>query len=71
MFIFENSPFPIYISHQGCIVTHSLIDITSKFSGATSSAMDYIMAAFLIIVAGGYAFYLTKQKENVQPSVQE
>ncbi len=54
-----------------CIVTHSLIDITSKFSGVTSSAMDYIVAVFIIIVAGGYALYLAKRKENVQPSVPE
>ena len=54
-----------------CIVTHSLIDITSKFSADTSTTMDYIIAVFIIIVAGGYTIYLAKQHENVQPSVQE
>lgn len=49
-----------------CIVTHSLIDITSKFSADTSTTMDYIIAVFIIIVAGGYTIYLTKQQDTVQ-----
>ena len=47
-----------------CIITHSLVDITSKFSGESSRVLDYIVAIFIIIVAGGYAFYLYKRVEN-------
>lgn len=47
-----------------CIITHSLIDITSEFSGKSSRALDYIVAIFIIIMAGGYALYLHKRVEN-------
>lgn len=47
-----------------CIVTHSLINTTSKFSGESSRVFDYVVAIFIILVAGGYAFYLYKRVEN-------
>ncbi len=48
-----------------CIITHSLIDITSKFSvenpESSSIPWQYITAIFIIVVAGGYALYLHKK----------
>jgi membrane protease YdiL (CAAX protease family) len=48
-----------------CIITHSLVNITSKFSAenvaATSSFWKYITAFFIILVAGGYSLYLHKK----------
>ena len=46
-----------------CIITHSLVNISSKFSGESSRTLDYIAAIFIIVVAGGYAFYLHKRVE--------
>ncbi|MGN0609277.1 MAG: CPBP family intramembrane glutamic endopeptidase [Oscillospiraceae bacterium] len=48
-----------------CIVTHSVIDITSKFSNhniseQTEQFWNYGATAFIILVAGGYALYLRK-----------
>ncbi len=48
-----------------CIITHSVVNITSKFSceniSAVSNIWDYITALFIIVVAGGYALYLHKR----------
>ena len=48
-----------------CIITHSLVNITSKFSAenvaATSGFWKYITAFFIILVAGGYSLYLHKK----------
>ncbi|WP_426348766.1 CPBP family intramembrane glutamic endopeptidase [Alloiococcus sp. CFN-8] len=44
-----------------CIITHSVVNITSKFSNASSNVWDYLAALFIIIVAGGYALYLHKR----------
>ena len=54
-----------------CIVTHSLIDVTSKFSNenlpeSTQLTLNYVTSVFIIVVAGGYALYLRKVKENHQ-----
>ncbi|MCQ2434602.1 MAG: CPBP family intramembrane metalloprotease [Oscillospiraceae bacterium] len=54
-----------------CILTHSLIDMTSKFSGQGTPAMHSIAAVFLTVVAGGYALYLAKQNDTVQRSASE
>lgn len=43
-----------------CIITHSLIDMTSTFSGEFPKALDYFAAGAIIVVAGGYALYLRK-----------
>ncbi len=44
------------------IAAHALIDITSKFRSADAEtpAFNYFCSAFIIVVAGGYAFYLYK-----------
>ena len=48
-----------------CIITHSLINITSKISvenvGSSFIFWKYISAFFIIVVAGGYAIYLYKK----------
>lgn len=47
-----------------CIITHSFINATSKFSNQSMMAdvmWKYIIAAFLIVVGGGYALYLHKK----------
>lgn len=49
-----------------CIVTHSIIDVTSKFSAEnlpekTDTVLNYATAAFIIVVAGGYAVYLWRK----------
>ncbi len=48
-----------------CIITHSLVDITSKFSvenvDSSFNVWKYITALFIIVVAGGYALYLHKK----------
>ena len=48
-----------------CIITHSIINLTSKFSNHTISAQaeaywNYGATAFIILVAGAYALYLRK-----------
>lgn len=43
-----------------CIITHSVIDMTSKFSGDVSESMSIIISVIIILVAGGYALYLRK-----------
>lgn len=58
-----------------CIITHSVIDITSKFSNHNISKTaetfwNYGATAFIILVAGAYALYLLKvgaqtSKENI------
>ena len=46
-----------------CIVTHSIINMTSKISIHNEDQMwSYISAIFIIVVAGSYALYLKKQK---------
>ena len=46
-----------------CIVTHSIINMTSKISIHNEDQMwSYIIAIFIIVVAGSYALYLKKQK---------
>ena len=49
-----------------CIVTHAVIDVTSKLSNqsmapATEVLLNYAAAVFIIVVAGGYAWYLHKR----------
>ncbi len=48
-----------------CIITHSLVNITSKFSvenvDSSFDVWNYITASFIIVVAGGYALYLHKK----------
>lgn len=49
-----------------CIITHSVIDITSTLSnqnyGGTNAAVwNYIPAVFIIATAGGYALFLHKK----------
>ncbi len=48
-----------------CIITHSLVNITSTFSvenaATTSFVWKYAPALFIILVAGGYALYLHKK----------
>lgn len=49
-----------------CIVTHAVIDVTSKLSNqslalATEVLLNNVAAAFIIVVAGGYAWYLHKR----------
>lgn len=43
-----------------CIVTHSLINMTSTFSAESTPALDCIISVIVIAVAGGYAYYLAK-----------
>lgn len=48
-----------------CIITHSMIDLTSKFSNHNISAQaevywNYGATVFIILVAGAYALYLRK-----------
>lgn len=48
-----------------CIVTHAAIDVTSKLSNQSvpvgaEALLSYGVAAFIIVVAGGYAWYLHK-----------
>lgn len=43
-----------------CIITHSFIDVTSKFSGELSKTMNIVITVAIIVVAGGYAFYLSR-----------
>lgn len=51
-----------------CIITHSLVNITSTFSvenvAATSIVWKYAPALFIILVAGGYTLYLHKKIDN-------
>ena len=51
-----------------CIITHSLVNITSTFSAkntaTTSILWNYAPAIFIILVAGGYALYLHKKVDN-------
>lgn len=49
-----------------CIITHSAIDVASRFSGESSQTQDIIAAVFLIIVAGGYALYLHWKVEKTE-----
>ena len=56
-----------------CIITHSVINVLSKFSnenygGKNAESWNYIASLFIIIVAGGYAFYLYKKVENIEKS---
>ncbi len=49
-----------------CIITHSIIDISSKFSKTdlpekTEVLINYISCVFILIVAGGYALYIHKR----------
>ena len=47
-----------------CIITHSFINATSKFSNQSMMAdvtWKYITAIFLIVVGGGYALYLHRK----------
>ena len=48
-----------------CIITHSLVNITSTFSvkngAATSITWKFITASFIIVVGVGYALYLHKK----------
>lgn len=49
-----------------CIIVHSIIDITSKFSKTdlpekTEALINYTSCAFILIVAGGYALYIHKK----------
>lgn len=51
-----------------CIITHSIIDMTSKFSSQNVSNQaavywNYGGSVFIILVAGGYALYLCKAKK--------
>lgn len=48
-----------------CIITHSVLNVTSKFSnqnisGQTRTYWNYGVAVFIILVAGAYALYLRK-----------
>lgn len=61
--------FVMYFYKSGsllpCIITHSVIDITSKFSNHNISEQaeqywNYGATVFIILVAGGYALYLRK-----------
>lgn len=46
-----------------CIVTHSIINMTSKISIHNEDQIwSYIIAIFIIVVAGSYTLYLKKQK---------
>lgn len=52
-----------------CIITHSVIDITSKFSNhniseQTEKYWNYGATVFIILVAGGYALYLRKRNKD-------
>lgn len=52
-----------------CIVTHSLINMTSKFSNHNISQQaekywNYGATVFIVIIAGGYALYLHKKLNN-------
>ncbi len=51
-----------------CIITHSLVNITSTFSvenaATTSIVWKYAPALFIFLVAGGYSLYLHKKAEN-------
>lgn len=52
-----------------CIVAHSLIDITSQFSNQNltkdlENIWNYAGTAVILVVAGGYAIYLAKLKNN-------
>lgn len=49
-----------------CILTHSLVNMTSRFSNQNLTAgmealMTYGSAAFILVVAGGYAWYLYRK----------
>lgn len=52
-----------------CIITHSIIDMTSKFSNQnlpeqTELIGNYVSAGFIILVAGGYALYLHRKDKG-------
>ncbi len=51
-----------------CIITHSFVNITSKFSvenaALQSIVWKFVPALFIILVAGGYALYLHKKVDN-------
>lgn len=47
-----------------CIITHSFIDVASKFSAESTKTMDVVISIIIIIVAGGYALYLWKKMEK-------
>lgn len=46
-----------------CILTHSLVNMMSRFSNPSLGvgAMPYVCSAFLFVVAGGYAWYLHRK----------
>lgn len=53
-----------------CIIAHSFIDISSKFSNqkvseATAEYWNYGSFVFILLVAGGYALYLWKKVKGV------
>lgn len=54
-----------------CIITHSFINMSSKFSNYISLSehtqliLNYVGSAFIIVVAGGYAWYLYKKVKGV------
>ena len=52
-----------------CIVTHAIINMTSKFSNHNISEQaetywDYGSFLFIVLVAGGYALYLCKVQNS-------
>ena len=54
-----------------CIITHSIINMTSKFSNhniteQTERYWNYGATVFIILVAGAYALYLHKVNKNVR-----
>ena len=54
-----------------CIITHSIINMTSKFSNhniteQTERYWNYGATVFIILVAGAYALYLHKVNKNIR-----
>lgn len=49
-----------------CILTHSLIDVTSTFSGPSTKALDIAVAVIIILLTGGYALYLSKRTDTAR-----
>lgn len=47
-----------------CILTHSLINMTSTFSAESTPALDCIISVIIIAVAGGYGYYLAQLPEE-------
>lgn len=67
--------FVMYFYKSGslfpCIITHSIINMTSKFSNhniteQTERYWNYGATVFIILVAGAYALYLHKVNKNVR-----